>query len=261
MSLRCVAKDCRARFMSPSIFKRSADIVIAGPAGWQDTSAHQADSLRAMLSSGNILLHGFRLPIFSFSSKSNMKHLPMVQHRTAEIERAPAYDPRFAAVRTRLCRILSVILNKPHQDINMTVLTTGRPGLAGEDASVSFSLSYYQSRYCVIALCRGARIGADIQFLNEHRLANFRWLFDDFLSRREQFFHPGLTEAEIWVRMEAFSKMTGQGLEAGLRRLFSIATGLSVSPIACSFSDFRLAGIAGAVCTEGVQVRQIRLAE
>ena len=163
---------------------------------------------------------------------------------------------RFAVARDCLRRILADFLDMRPQEI-VIPSSYGKPfNLTRSKPPVFFNISY-EELWCVIVLCK-VQIGVDIQILEGRRLEAFQQLFHEHLKHRDCFSQPNLPEAYIWARMEAFGKMTGQGLGVGLKRLFEIATGLIDPPTACRFYDFRfIDGIVGAVCVEGSQIRSI----
>ncbi len=194
---------------------------------------------------GEVVLYRFLLPYSEVPAKQDMVLLSHSERSRALSCQQPVKGAMFATGRAQLRRVLAHALNVPPTALKINTEFGGRPCLLSEENELYFNLSY-QGQLCVIVLSQ-QKIGVDVQLLSSRSRAAFQQFFAVELASTE------LDEARIWVRMEAFGKMTGNGLKMGLRTLFSIATGSCAAPVNCYFLDYKLSDqIFVSVCVAAV---------
>lgn len=195
-------------------------------------------------SAGEILLYCFLLTTSNTPSQEDLLLLSPHERKRALSYRLPVKGARFTARRAQLRRVLALALNVSPLNLVIHHEPTGRPQLVTKGTSLFFSLSY-EAPWCVIALSQSSHIGIDIQQLSSRS----QIAFEHFFSKEMQY--TQLDATQIWVRMEAIGKMTSQGLNLGMRSLFSIATGACEAPSNCYFVDFKLSEkLLGTVCVK-----------
>jgi len=122
---------------------------------------------------------------------------------------------RFIAARSTLRRMFSNFLNLDPKEIDIYIEKEGRPLISNNDG-LYFSISYCDSSF-VIVVTRRYGTGVDIQKFSSKKNHAFNKIFN-FEEKIK------LKEELVWTRMEAIGKMNGQGLNAGLRNLYFMAT-------------------------------------
>jgi len=127
---------------------------------------------------------------------------------------------RCSAARGSLRIVLSKYISAQPQSLPIAAEASGKPFLASSD--LHFNVSHSDD-LAVIAVCRGLRIGVDIERIREIR--DMHAMLDAFFSRDEQAFLLSRTGEErtrffflLWTRREAAAKAVGLGIYEAFTR-------------------------------------------
>ena len=174
----------------------------------------------------------------------------------------PEHAARFVAGRAALRRALGSMIGAEPGHVPLNEAEAGRPELDGAQPPLHFNVSH-SGGIAVIALCREARIGVDVE-----RLAWVeRDLVERFFSPAEQAALAALPEDQwqrsfyrCWTRKEAFVKGLGHGLLLPLDA-FDVAIGETPALLRCDFApvqDWTLAPLPAGAGYEAVAAIEAR---
>jgi 4'-phosphopantetheinyl transferase len=161
---------------------------------------------------------------------------------TGERERAKRFvfaehAARFVTARAALRRILGLATGIRPEEVAIVEGAEGRPELRGLAPPLHFNLSH-SGDVAVIALCREAQVGVDV----EHLRPIEKDLVERFFSPAEQAALAALSGEDwlrgfyrCWTRKEAFVKGLGQGLLLPLDE-FDVSIGKTPALLRCSFA-------------------------
>ena len=156
---------------------------------------------------------------------------------------------RFITRRAALRRIIAITLNQSPESIVFTYNDFGKPEI--HHANITFSLSHDQTR-CIIALTHERSIGIDIQKFTSRQLANWRQLVNRELETQETLQNDQML-IQLWMEVEAYTKMTGEGFYAGIRRVLRILTTQAPLPQPCYMCECVFKSGAGVLCVSGTE--------
>lgn len=203
-------------------------------------------------SGGSAQLHMQRLHTNFRFPEEELHHLSLEERLRLKTKTRVDKANRALAARLKLRKMLSEVLACQPNEIQFVTDAEGRPGLHPqhgiERSELDFSISYGPMGFAV-AISHGQRVGLDIEHFAPSHQESFLQIFGDTMQERGiDNFRP----QELWVRMEAYGKLQGEGLGYGMRKLFDIAIEPEKAPIPCKFFDFRFGlGTSGSVCLSG----------
>lgn len=132
----------------------------------------------------------------------------------------------FVQTRSALRSILGNHLNRPPAEIKFRYSKLGKPELDGnmhaEDNPIHFNVSHSRE-YALIAVCKGHRVGVDIECRLRDQL-QYQKLARRYFSQQENAGLDSLAAEQRthafytgWARKEAYAKALGMGIQIGLQ--------------------------------------------
>ncbi|SNX63789.1 phosphopantetheinyl transferase [Streptomyces sp. TLI_55] len=110
------------------------------------------------------------------------------------------------------------LLGTPWTGLRLTRDPRGRPYVAGRPR-LSLSLAH-SGRYAVAAVAYGGRVGVDVEEVSRvAALPDSAYLTPAEISALPPAPHGAESRAALWALKEAATKLTGEGLRAGMRRV------------------------------------------
>lgn len=178
------------------------------------SSCWRSDVIYPELNRDDVLVWQVPLSVTTFRADVE-KQLAEQERQRLQRFSNPVSQHYFAETRIVLRKILAHYMDCEPHEIDYRTNAHGKPYLAPQN-SLYFNLSH-SGDIALIALCREADIGIDIELANAKR---------DKLRLARRFFHPaeyqaihGLQEPErsecffhLWTRKEAFVKAVGTGI-------------------------------------------------